>query len=198
STGRLGASCKVLLRLAGAAKYYGARPVLTGVDVTVHAGDKIGVVGPNGGGKSTLVGLLAGTLELDAGRRELARDVVVGHLGQHVGFEPADLALPVHDFLRRALAPVEAMAAELAELERTMADPAVHDDEPRLNAVMERYARVAARFEQAGGYEAGARLRAAAFGLGFREPDLERAVGTLSGGQRVRLALARLLLSAPD
>ena len=63
---------------------------------------------------------------------------------------------------------------------------------------MDRYSRLSARFEQAGGYEAPARLRAAAFGLGFREDDLDRPVGTLSGGQRVRLALARLLVSAPD
>src|SRR5690606_13224314 len=99
---------------------------------------------------------------------------------------------------RQAIEPVEAMAAELRELEQAMADPAVHADAARLAAVMDRYSRLSARFEQAGGYEAPARLRAAAFGLGFREDDLERPVGTLSGGQRVRLALARLLLSAPD
>src|SRR5690606_11133443 len=97
-----GATGSVLLRLSGAGKFYGARQVLADVSVTVHAGDKIGVVGPNGCGKSTLLRMLAGLLEPDTGRRETARDTVVGYLGQSVGFEPAEMAMSVHAFLRQA------------------------------------------------------------------------------------------------
>ncbi|MBO8141494.1 MAG: ABC-F family ATP-binding cassette domain-containing protein [Firmicutes bacterium] len=188
----------MLLRLTGAAKDYGARRILAGVSVTVHPGDKIGVVGPNGCGKSTLLKLLAGLEQPDAGSRDTARDVTVGYVGQEAGFQPEELDMTASEYLRQALADVDRWAAEMARLEAAMSDPAVNADAARLEAVMERYARMSARFEQAGGYEAEARMRAAAFGLGFGPEDLARPVKTFSGGQRVRLALARLLLAGPD
>jgi len=188
----------MLVRLTGAEKFYGARQVLKSVDVAVHAGDKIGVVGPNGSGKSTLLRLLAGSEPLDGGRRDEARDVLIGYLGQHVGFVEADMQLTLEAFLRVALQDVDALAQEMRRLEAAMADPAVQANEEELARTLERYGRVSERFERAGGYEAEARLRMAAFGLGFREEDLARRVGELSGGQRMRAALARLLLRAPD
>lgn len=188
----------MLVRLTGADKFYGARQVLKDVNVTVRAGDKIGIVGPNGSGKSTLLRMLAGSELLDGGRRDEARDVHIGYVGQQVGFVEADMRRSIESFLRDALQDVEALAAEMRQLEQAMADPDVQADTKLLDQTMERYARCSERFERAGGYEAEARLRATAFGLGFREDDLGRLIGTLSGGQRVRVALGRLLLTAPD
>lgn len=188
----------MLVRLTGADKFYGARQVLKHVDVTVRAGDKIGIVGPNGSGKSTLLRMLAGTELLDGGRRDEARDVEIGYVGQQVGFVPEDMHRSLESFLRDALEDVAQLAAEMRRLEEAMADPDIQADEELLAQTMDRYARCSERFERAGGYEAEARLRAAAFGLGFREEDLSRRIGQLSGGQRVRVALARLLLKAPD
>ena len=93
---------------------------------------------------------------------------------------------------------VDELTTELRALEETLARPEVQEDAEALERTLARYAACSARFEQAGGYEADARLRATAFGLGFAASDLERRVGQLSGGQKVRLALGRLLLSAPD
>ena len=93
----------MLVRLAGADKFYGARQVLKNVHVSVRAGDKIGIVGPNGSGKSTLLRMLAGSELLDGGRREEARDVHIGYMGQQVGFTEADMRRTVDVvFARRA------------------------------------------------------------------------------------------------
>lgn len=188
----------MLVHLDGADKYYGARRVLASVTATVRTGAKIGVIGPNGGGKSTLLRLLAGKDEPDGGRRDTARDVTVGYLGQLVAFAPEHEARTVEAYLRDALDAVDALASRVQRLEQQLSRPDVQADETLLAQTMERYAAATARFEQAGGYEADARLRATAFGLGFGEEDLHRRVGALSGGQKVRLALARLLLSEPD
>lgn len=188
----------MLLHLEGADKFFGARKVLADVTVTVRTGAKIGVIGSNGGGKSTLLRLLAGKQPVDGGRRKTARDVSVGYLGQLVAFAPEIQEQTVEQYLRNALGHVDELAQRLRSLEKSLADGDVQADERLLQETLDRYALYSAQFEQAGGYEVDARLRATAFGLGFGEDDLGRPVGQLSGGQKVRLALGRLLLSAPD
>src|SRR5690606_22123950 len=130
--------------------------------------------GPNGGGKSTLLRLLAGVEEPDGGRRESARGVGIGFLTQLVAFAPEQDGQLVEQYLRDALRDVDELAATVRALELELARPEVQADERALARTMDRYAMATARYEQAGGYEARARLRSTAFGLGFDEADLKK------------------------
>lgn len=180
-----------LLRLAGVSRYYGSNLIFGPVDLSVHAGDRIGLIGPNGSGKSSLLEILAGA-PADSGTVVRARDLVIGYLRQEGSEEAAGT---LYEYVASALASLDRQEEELRALERRMADPALARDEAALAALMEAYARKTAAFEQRGGYEKDARIRGALFGLGFSADDFDRPFQTLSGGQRARARLAHLLLS---
>ncbi len=181
-----------LLVLDRLAQSFGAFDLFRGVTATVAKGARIGLVGPNGAGKTTLLELIAGRARPAAGAVRLAGGTRLGYLPQESadafpdpvrGLE-AEL-LTVFDDLRRA-------EAELAELADALA--AGPDDA----ALLERYGRRQAAFEAAGGYDYRQRTRQVLLGLGFAPGDASQPVGQLSGGQKTRALLARLLLQRPE
>jgi len=149
-------------------------------------------VGPNGAGKSTLFRLITREEEPDEGQVSIDRGVTIGHFSQAAGEAQGRSA--VAETMDGA-GPVSAVAGELAELEHALADPARADE---MEALVERFGHVQARFDELGGYALDARAREILAGLGFTPEMMDGDVGALSGGWKMRVALARILLMRPD
>jgi len=173
----------------GLSKHYGAQDVFADVDFAIARGDKIGLVGPNGTGKTTLLGIIQGLVEPDQGDVRRARGLRIGYLPQGPQF-PSEQTLyaemlSVFGALRREEQALLAIAEEMAV--------ATNPDK-----LMERYAAAEQRFDLAGGYTYENRIKRVLSGLGFDPSTYQCPVALLSGGQTTRALLARLLLQEPD
>ena len=178
-----------ILTASGLAKSYGAQDVFWDISVQIARGDKIGLVGPNGEGKTTLLRILAGLEEPSAGTVQRARGLQVGYLPQ---IAELDSERTVYAEMLIAFADLRAQQAELHRLEEAMADPV------RREEAMSRYDSLLTSFELAGGYTYETRIRQVLAGLGFSAEEWDQPLGQLSGGQKTRALLARLLLQSPD
>ncbi|MCL4505898.1 MAG: ATP-binding cassette domain-containing protein [Chloroflexi bacterium] len=170
-------------------KSFGAFDVFTELNFSIARGDKIALVGPNGCGKTTLLKVIAGEDEPSAGALNLARGTTVGYLAQTAEESNEHT---VWQEMVSAFSAVNALAAQMRQLEQDMLDPA------RSEQALEKYGAVEHQFEMQGGYEIDTRIRRVLGGLNFSDEDHERPLSHLSGGQRVRAALAKLLLLSPD
>jgi ATPase subunit of ABC transporter with duplicated ATPase domains len=181
-----------MIRLENISKQNGQRLLFIEASTTLLAGEKAGLVGPNGAGKTTLFRMITGQEQPDEGQVSIDRGVTIGYFNQDVGEMSGRSA--VAETIDGA-GPVSAVAAELAELEAAMADPDQAEDFDR---ILERYGEVQARFEELDGYALEGRAREVLAGLGFSQEMMDGDVGALSGGWKMRVALARILLMRPD
>ncbi len=181
-----------MLRLDNIAAQFGKQILFVGASAAIHRGEKVGLVGPNGSGKSTLFRYLMKEEQPDEGQVSIDRGVTIGYFRQDVG-EMA--GRPVLAEVLDGAGPVAAVAAELKELEHAMADPARADE---LDKLVERFGEVQHRFDQLGGYALEGKAREILAGLGFAPEQVDGDVGALSGGWKMRVALARILLMRPD
>jgi ATP-binding cassette subfamily F protein 3 len=173
-------------------KSFGLDTILSGVSFRLAWGQKMGLVGRNGCGKTTLLHILSGQMEADRGSVSYTRGVRCGYLRQE---QMVEHGWTVYQEAEDAFAPVLQMERRLRELEQSMAGAS---DAGTLQAVMDEYGLLHDRFEAMGGYENLRDIRLVLKRLGFGEEDLSRLTARLSGGEKTRLALAKLLLSAPD
>lgn len=178
------------------AKYFGARLIFKSVSFTVGQGEKVAIVGRNGEGKTTLLRVIAGELEADEGSASLIGRRTLGYLSQDIPLMDGTV-LSVTLSSRKDLAE---LSAKLASLEEQMADTgqAYPEDTGRMEELFDEYSRATARFEAQDGYNLEHKAKAILTGLGFTTDEFHKDVSVLSGGERVRLTLARLLLLGPD
>ena len=170
-------------------KAYGANDILQGISWQIDPGEKIGLVGHNGCGKTTLFGVLTGKHLPDRGQMHQQRNLHIGFLEQEPTFLPDQT---VFDAALEAFADLLNMQHQLRDMELAMSEK---HDEPHF---LDTYGKLRDRYELDGGYALEARVKAILFGLGFRETDLDLPTHVLSGGQKNRLALAQLLSREPD
>jgi ATPase subunit of ABC transporter with duplicated ATPase domains len=181
-----------VIRLDGIARQHGRQILFLEASAVVHRGEHVGLVGPNGAGKSTLFRLITKEEEPDEGQVSVDRGVTIGYFSQDVGeMRGKSVVAQTMD----GAGPVSAVAAELRGLEHALADPARAGE---MEKILARFGDVQARFEELGGYGLESRAREILAGLGFTQARMDGEVGALSGGWKMRVALARILLMRPD
>ena len=185
----------ILLQAARVSKSFGARQILADVNFTIQEKERAGIVGSNGAGKSTLLKILTGSLPPDTGEVVRAKDLKISYLAQDGGLESSQ---SIWQEMLTVFAPLLDLEKQLREMEDKMSDPALRADERAYNQLLQAYDNLSLVFKNRGGFEYEASIRGVLRGLSFAESDLNTPVGTLSGGQKTRLALARCLLGEPD
>ncbi|GJM76335.1 hypothetical protein HMSSN036_85510 [Paenibacillus macerans] len=185
----------MLLQATNITKLYGVTAVLEGINLQVLERDRIGLVGVNGAGKSTFLQILAGELSYDGGQIFKAKETTIGYLAQNSGLQ-SDRT--IWEEMLAVFAPLIETERELRRMEEQIADPELAQDEKAHQDLLNRYALKSDWFKDHGGYEIETRIRSVLHGMGFGDFPPDTVISTLSGGQRTRLALARILLQAPD
>src|ERR1700749_1385744 len=181
-----------MIGLDSISKQNGHQILFIEASAALHKGEKAGLVGPNGAGKTTLSRRMTGREQPDEGQVAADRGVTIGYFSQDVGEMSGRSA--VSEVMDGAGA-VSAVAIELKALESAMADP---DRAEEMDEIIARYGEVQARFEELDGYALETRAREVLAGLSFSQEMMEGDVGALSGGWKMRVALARILLMRPD
>ncbi|TIT00705.1 ABC-F family ATP-binding cassette domain-containing protein [Mesorhizobium sp.] len=181
-----------MIRLESISKQNGRQIVFIEASASLQKGEKVGLVGPNGAGKTTLFRMINGEEQPDEGQVSVDRGITIGYFSQDVGdMQGRSAVAEVMD----GAGPVSEVAAEMRELEAAMGDPERSGD---MDAIIARYGDLQARFEELDGYALDGRAREVLDGLGFSQEMMDGDVGKLSGGWKMRVALARILLMRPD
>ncbi|MGR9161367.1 ABC-F family ATP-binding cassette domain-containing protein (plasmid) [Rhizobium leguminosarum] len=181
-----------MIRIENISKQLSHRILFIEASAALNRGEKIGLVGPNGAGKTTVFRMINGEEQPDEGQVSVERGVTIGYFNQDVGEMAGHSAVAE---VMNGAGPVSIVAGELRDLEAAMADPEQADN---MEEIIERYGEVQARYEELDGYALEGRAREVLAGLSFSQEMMDGDVGALSGGWKMRVALARILLMRPD
>ncbi len=191
----------MLLSLENVSKIYNGNTVLDNVALTIEDNDRIGLVGVNGCGKSTLLRIITGAEEPETqpepnvARVAITKSASIGFLAQNTGL---DRSSTIIEEMTSVFSWLLKIGDELRELEKTMASPEAHSDEKKFAEISEEYARKTAIFESNDGYLINVKINKVLNGMGFGTDTYDRVISTLSGGEKTRLALSKLLLENPN
>lgn len=186
----------LLVNFSKVSKDYAGNPVFDQIDLEIITGERIGLVGENGSGKSTLLKLMAGLDTPTEGSISRKRHMTIGYLAQEI--DPRQNSRTVIELVEEVSTAFATLVARLHELEAQMADPVTASDADAMTQILEAYGKAQEQFEAMGGYMVEHKAKTVLSGLGFDPRQYQQTIGSLSGGEKKMVNLARILVQTPD
>ena len=185
----------IILSCNNISKFYLANEILRDLSFSINEGDKVGIVGLNGSGKTTLFNILAKETPKDGGEIYTQKNLKIGYLKQHTQVESENT---IFEECLKVFTPLINMEKKLRTLEKEISIESNKGETETLQKFLEKYSTLSEEFSNQNGYGFKSEIKGTLKGLGFSEEDMEKKVNNLSGGQKSRLALAKMLLKNPD
>ncbi|GGI18456.1 ABC transporter ATP-binding protein [Gottfriedia solisilvae] len=185
----------ILLQVNNVSKYFGSDIILSNIKLEVQTNDRVAIVGRNGAGKSTLLKIIAGEISYDGGELIKPKDVTIGYLAQNSGLQ-SDRS--IWEEYYSVFSHLVEMQDNMRKLEHKMTQEDVYSNQTVYDKIVNEYDHLQFTFKESGGYQFEADIRSIISGLGFSNEDYNTKISSLSGGQKTRLALGKLLLTKPD